>query len=197
MKKLILSVLLLNLLAACSSPAPKEAVVEPQASAATATADAAASAQAEADAKAAADAAAVAAAAAAQAQADADAAAAQAKADAEAALASRSVFFPFDVDAIQDADKDKIVTHAQNLAQNPNLKVRVEGNADERGSSEYNLALGQRRAKNTKKALVLGGAKAAQITTVSYGEEKPRAAGHDESAWSQNRRADINYDAAK
>lgn len=196
MKKLILSVLLLNLLAACSSPAPKEAVVEPQASAATTTADAAASAQAEADAKAAADAAAVAAAAAAQAQADADAAA-QAKADADAALASRSVFFPFDVDAIQDADKDKIVTHAQNLAQNPNLKVRVEGNADERGSSEYNLALGQRRAKNTKKALVLGGAKAAQITTVSYGEEKPRAAGHDESAWSQNRRADINYDAAK
>ncbi len=197
MKKLILSVLLINLLAACSSPAPKEAVVEPQATN-TADSDAAARAQAEADAKAAADAAAaVAAAAAAQAQADADAAAAQAKADAEAALASRSVFFPFDVDAIQDADKDKIVTHAQNLAQNPNLKVRIEGNADERGSSEYNLALGQRRAKNTKKALVLGGAKASQITTVSYGEEKPRAVGHDESAWSQNRRADINYDAAK
>ncbi len=199
MKKIILSVLLVNLLAACSSNQPKEPVAEPKsATSSTAQQPEVTAAQAEADAKAAADAAAAAAAAAAaQAQADADAAAAQAKADAEAALASRSVFFPFDVDAIQDADKDKIVTHAQNLAQNPNLKVRVEGNADERGSSEYNLALGQRRAKNTKKALVLGGAKAAQITTVSYGEEKPRAAGHDESAWSQNRRADINYDAAK
>jgi len=73
--------------------------------------------------------------------------------------------------------------------------VRVEGNADERGSSEYNLALGQRRAENTKRALVLGGAEAKQIETISYGEEKPRCSDHNEACWSQNRRADINYNA--
>jgi peptidoglycan-associated lipoprotein len=79
------------------------------------------------------------------------------------------------------------------LASHPTKKVRVEGNADERGSSEYNLALGQRRANNTKKALVLAGAKADQIESISFGEEKPLSAGHDEASWAQNRRADINY----
>lgn len=104
-----------------------------------------------------------------------------------------SVYFPFDVDAIQDADKEIIQAHGAYLGEHPERKARVEGNADERGSSEYNLALGQRRANNTKKALVLSGAKANQIEAISYGEEKPVATGHDEASWAQNRRADINY----
>ncbi len=192
MKKLILSLVLVNLLAACASEPPKDSVTQSQAkTSAQAEADASAKAeaeraQAEADASAQAEAAA-----AARAQAEADAAAND-KAAEQAALEKRSVFFPFDVDAVQDADKATIIAHARNLAQNPDLKVRVEGNADERGSSEYNLGLGQRRAKNTKKALVLGGANALQIETVSYGEEKPRCTEHNESCWSQNRRADIN-----
>jgi peptidoglycan-associated lipoprotein len=177
MKKLILSVLLLNLLAACSSNPPKEEVMEPATTASSAAAEApAAEAQAAADAQAAAE--------------------AQAAADAEAALMEKnSVYFPFDVDAVQDADRETIVNHAEYLASHPDVKVRVEGNADERGSSEYNLGLGQRRAKNTKRALVLGGASDSQIETVSYGEEKPRCSEHNEACWAQNRRADINYSA--
>ncbi len=107
------------------------------------------------------------------------------------------MFFPFDVDTVQPGDVDVIQAHARNLADHAGYKVRVEGNADERGSSEYNLALGQRRADNTRKALTLAGARAAQIETMSYGEEKPRAPGHDEAAWAQNRRADIVYSSGK
>lgn len=108
-------------------------------------------------------------------------------------MSRRSVFFPFDVDAVQPSDLETLQSHAAYLAAHPELTVRLEGHADERGSSEYNLALGQRRANNAKKALVLGGARSNQIETVSYGEEKPKALGHDEAAWAQNRRADIVY----
>ncbi len=108
-------------------------------------------------------------------------------------LYKRSVYFPFDVDTVQEADKVTIKAHGAYLAAHPDKKVRVEGNTDERGSSEYNLALGQHRANNTKKALVLAGAKAEQIESISFGEEKPLAAGHDEASWSQNRRSDIKY----
>lgn len=83
--------------------------------------------------------------------------------------------------------------HGRYLAEHPDQRVRVEGNCDERGSNEYNLALGLRRADAVKKLLVLGGAHESQIMTVSYGEERPLALGHDESAWQQNRRADLNY----
>jgi peptidoglycan-associated lipoprotein len=204
MKKLVLSVVLVNLLAACSSAPTKPDVVEAPAANTSANADAAA-AKAAADAQAAADAAA--AKAAADAQAAADAAAAKAAADAQAAadaaaaqaaaLSKSSVYFATDVDAVLASDKELLLAHGKKLAADAQSKVRVEGNADERGSSEYNLALGQRRAKNTKKVLVLSGAKANQVTTVSYGEEKPAATGHDEAAWSQNRRVDINYNAGK
>ena len=173
MKKIILSIILVNLLAACASEKPKEVVNEPaatpaaEAAPATATADTAQTTT---------------------------AAAAAAAAAAEAAIPEvRSVYFPFDVDAVQAADRAAIQAHGAYLGKNNNAKVRVEGNADERGSSEYNLALGQRRANNVKKLLILSGAKASQIETVSYGEEKPRATGHDEASWSQNRRADIVY----
>jgi peptidoglycan-associated lipoprotein len=113
--------------------------------------------------------------------------------NASGALAKRSVYFPFDVDAIQDSDKPTIQAHGEYLGNHPEIKARVEGNADERGSSEYNLALGQRRANNTRKALVLSGAKTSQIEAISYGEEKPVATGHDEDSWAQNRRSDIKY----
>lgn len=108
-------------------------------------------------------------------------------------LAKRSVHFPFDVDAIQDDDKQVIQAHGEYLSAHSERKIRAEGNADERGSSEYNLALGQRRANNTKKALILSGAQTDQIEAISYGEEKPMAIGHDETSWAQNRRTDINY----
>jgi peptidoglycan-associated lipoprotein len=177
MKKILISILLVNLLAACASDKTKEAVSEPAATpAAVAEAPAAAG---TADTAQTATAPAVA-----------DAAATAASAEA-AALENRSVFFAFDVDTVQATDRATVQAHGEYLKKNKNAKVRVEGNADERGSSEYNLALGQRRANNVKKLLVLSGAKASQIETVSFGEEKPRAAGHDESAWSQNRRADI------
>ncbi|MGC2166109.1 MAG: peptidoglycan-associated lipoprotein Pal [Gallionella sp.] len=108
-------------------------------------------------------------------------------------LATRSVYYPFDVSVVQDADKPVVQAHAKYLGEHADRNVRLEGNTDERGSNEYNLALGQRRADGVKKMLTLGGAKASQITTASYGEEKPKASGHDEAAWSQNRRTDIKY----
>lgn len=172
MKKIFLSVLLVNLLAACASDVPKEEVKEP-ATPAAAEAPAPAAVEPAPTATAAVEPAPVAA------SADAD------------LTNNRSVFFPFDVDAVQASDRPTVQAHGAYLAKNKSAKVRVEGYADERGSSEYNLALGQRRANNVKKLLILSGAKASQIETVSFGEEKPRATSHDESSWSQNRRADI------
>ncbi|MEW6563132.1 MAG: peptidoglycan-associated lipoprotein Pal [Pseudomonadota bacterium] len=112
-------------------------------------------------------------------------------------LAKRSTYFPFDVSAVQAEDKAMLEAHGKYLKYRPHRKVRVEGNCDERGSNEYNLALGQRRADSVKKALLANGAKAEQVDTLSYGESKPKAEGHNEEAWKQNRRADLNYDAAK
>ncbi len=195
MNKLILGMITVSLLAACSSPAQKEttstAPAEPQTSTAANTSSTSAADSSVAADRAAAD------------QAAADAAAAKAKADADekaaelALLDKRTVYFDTDIDVFHDADKEIIMAHGKNLGKVSLLKARVAGYADERGSSEYNLALGQRRAKNTKKALVAAGAKDGQISTVSYGEEKAVATGHDESAWAQNRRAEISYDIAK
>jgi peptidoglycan-associated lipoprotein len=108
-------------------------------------------------------------------------------------LANRSVYFPFDVSAVQEPDKPIVMAHAKYLSEHPDRKVRVEGNCDERGSKEYNLGLGQRRADSVKQMLILGGAKASQIESVSYGEEKPRCTDHNEACWKQNRRSDIKY----
>ena len=108
-------------------------------------------------------------------------------------LSKRSVYFDYDSNLVKDEYKPLVTAHARYLTQNRSAQVRVEGNADERGSREYNLALGQRRADAVKQMMELLGAKAAQIESTSFGEEKPKAAGHDEAAWSENRRADIKY----
>lgn len=115
--------------------------------------------------------------------------------DPNSVLSKRSAYFPFDVSVVQDADKPMLQAHAKYLGEHADRKVRVEGNCDERGSTEYNIGLGQRRADGVKKVLVLDGANASQVTTISYGEEKPAATGHNEESWKQNRRADLNYNA--
>jgi peptidoglycan-associated lipoprotein len=108
-------------------------------------------------------------------------------------LSKRSVYFELDSNVVKDEFKPVVSAHARYLQQNRGAKMTVQGNADERGSREYNLALGQRRADAVKQAMQLLGAQTEQIETVSFGEEKPRATGHDEKSWAENRRADIVY----
>ena len=105
----------------------------------------------------------------------------------------RSVYFAFDEAAYRAQDKAVVELQGNYLAQHPDVHVSISGNTDERGGSEYNLALGQRRAQTVKTALGLLGVKDAQVEAVSYGKEKPKATGHDEAAWQQNRRADFMY----
>ncbi len=108
-------------------------------------------------------------------------------------LSKRSVYFDYDSNIVKDEFKPLITAHAKYLSGHSSAHVTVQGNTDERGSREYNLALGQRRADAVKQMMQLLGASASQIDTVSFGEEKPRAEGHDEKAWAENRRADIVY----
>jgi len=108
-------------------------------------------------------------------------------------LAKRVIYYPIDIDTISEQDKPVVQAHAEYLVEHPSRTVRLEGNSDERGSSEYNLALGQRRADGVKKRLLMGGVREGQIESISYGEEKPTGKTHDESSWSQNRRTDLNY----
>jgi peptidoglycan-associated lipoprotein len=108
-------------------------------------------------------------------------------------LAKRSVYYDFDRSEIKAEYRPMIEAHAGYLRDHAQATVRIEGNCDERGSREYNLALGQRRADGVRKALALLGVADSRIETVSWGEEKPRAQGHDEQAWAQNRRSDIIY----
>ena len=108
-------------------------------------------------------------------------------------LSKRSVYFDFDSNLVKAEFKPLVTAHARYLTQHQAAQMRIEGNADERGSREYNLALGQRRADAVKQMMQLLGAQASQIESVSYGEEKPKGTGHDEAAWAENRRADIKY----
>jgi peptidoglycan-associated lipoprotein len=108
-------------------------------------------------------------------------------------LSKRNVYFDFDKDEVKAEYRPLVEAHAKYLVANPNAHVALQGNADERGSREYNLALGQRRAAAVKKVLNVYGANDKQIETVSYGEEKPKATGHDEAAYAENRRVDIVY----
>jgi peptidoglycan-associated lipoprotein len=108
-------------------------------------------------------------------------------------LAKRTVYFDFDSSEIKGEGTDVVAAHAKYLAANPGTRVRLEGHTDERGSREYNIGLGERRAQSVRRALLLQGAADAQISTVSYGEERPAVAGHDEAAWAKNRRVEIVY----
>jgi peptidoglycan-associated lipoprotein len=106
---------------------------------------------------------------------------------------NRSIYFDFDSFVVKSDSAAVVQQHGAYLAANPSLSIKVEGNADERGSREYNLALGQKRAEAGAKALKVYGVKESQIEAVSWGKEKPVATGHDEAAWAQNRRDDITY----
>ena len=105
----------------------------------------------------------------------------------------RSVYFEFDKFDIKADQAAVVERQGKYLAANGTLKVRVEGNADERGGREYNLALGQKRAEAVVRGLKAYGVKDGQVEPVSFGSEKPLAAGHDEAAWAQNRRVDLAY----
>lgn len=171
MNKLTMSVLLVSMLAACASDKPAEVASTPTTTEASVTEAAPVTTTAATTAPVVID----------------------ALDDANSILAKRSAFFDFDKSSVKEADKAMVQAHGQYLAANAGRNVVVEGHADERGSSEYNLALGNRRAESVKKMLVVSGAKSGQVSTASFGEEKPRATGHNEAAWSQNRRADIVY----
>ncbi|HVC10980.1 MAG TPA: peptidoglycan-associated lipoprotein Pal [Burkholderiales bacterium] len=108
-------------------------------------------------------------------------------------LSKRSVYYDFDQYDVKDEYKPIVEAHAEYLRAHPDTKVLIQGNTDERGSREYNVALGQRRAEGVKKMLILLGAREGQIEAVSLGEEKPRDPGRSEAAYAQNRRSDILY----
>jgi len=103
------------------------------------------------------------------------------------------VYFDYDEADIKPEFNAMLQAHGRNLAANPNMQVRLEGHADERGSREYNIGLGERRAQAVRRVLQLGGAGAQQLTTVSYGEERPAASGSDEESWRLNRRVELVY----
>ena len=113
--------------------------------------------------------------------------------DPNSALAKRSVYFDFDSNAVKDEFRGLVQAHTRYMTDKRDTSIRIEGNCDERGSREYNLALGQRRAEAVKKVMTVLGVSDGRIETTSYGEEKPVALGHDEASWAQNRRADIKY----
>jgi peptidoglycan-associated lipoprotein len=102
-----------------------------------------------------------------------------------------SVFYEFDKYDVKPEYRTLVESHARWLKANPSARLTIEGNADEQGSREYNLALGQRRAESVTKMLTLMGAKPEQIEAISYGEERPRDASHEEKAWAENRRSDF------
>jgi peptidoglycan-associated lipoprotein len=111
-----------------------------------------------------------------------------------ATLAKRSVYFDYDSNAVKDEYRGMVQAHSRYMTTGKkDSRIRIEGNADERGSREYNLALGQRRAEAVKRVMTVLGVSDGRIETTSYGEEKPKSNGHDEAAWAENRRADIRY----
>jgi peptidoglycan-associated lipoprotein len=113
--------------------------------------------------------------------------------DPSSILSKRSIYFDFDSFVVKDEYRPLVEAHARYLQQNRTARMTIQGNTDERGSREYNIALGQKRADAVKRMMLLLGATDSQIETVSYGEERPKNAGHDESAWAENRRDDVVY----
>ena len=108
-------------------------------------------------------------------------------------LSRRSVYFDYDQYDIKDEYRKIVEAHAKFLRENPTAKMLIQGNADERGSREYNVGLGQRRSDSVKKMLILLGARDSQIEAVSLGEEKPACNEHTEECWAKNRRGDMLY----
>ncbi len=113
--------------------------------------------------------------------------------DPNSPLAKRSVYFDFDSYSVKPEYQSMLGEHAKYLGGNKGRKILIQGNTDERGTSEYNLALGQKRAEAVRRSLATMGVPDNQMEAVSLGKEKPKATGHDDAAWAENRRADINY----
>ncbi len=103
------------------------------------------------------------------------------------------IYFDFDSSEVRPEDTDIVTRHALQLANNPNARVRLEGHADERGSREYNIGLGERRSQAVRRLLLIQGARTAQISTVSFGEERPQSDGSDEASYALNRRVEFKY----
>jgi peptidoglycan-associated lipoprotein len=108
-------------------------------------------------------------------------------------LYSKVIYFDYDISEIQADYQDVVIAHGEFLAANPAVTVTIEGHCDERGSREYNIGLGERRANAVKRLLMAQGAAENQIITISYGEERPEMLGSSEAAWAQNRRAIFVY----
>ena len=108
-------------------------------------------------------------------------------------LANRTIYFEFDSANLTDESISILEIHGNFIAQNGNVNVRLEGHSDERGSREYNIGLGDRRAQSVRRVLLIQGASSDQIDTVSYGEEQPVMSGHDEESWAKNRRVELIY----
>lgn len=108
-------------------------------------------------------------------------------------LSTRTLYFEYDESEIRPEYLDVIAAHAQHLVRNPDQRILLEGHCDERGSREYNIGLGERRAHAVRRAMLVQGVSASQIRTISYGEERPAVPGHNESAWARNRRVEIVY----
>lgn len=113
--------------------------------------------------------------------------------DPSSPLSNRVVYFDYDSDVVRPEDRETLQAHGAYLAKHPNLTVRLEGHTDERGSREYNLALGERRALSVRQILMLQGASIDQFQVTSFGEERPAEEGSNEYAWSQNRRVELKY----
>ncbi|WP_199053254.1 peptidoglycan-associated lipoprotein Pal [Aquitalea sp. ASV15] len=113
--------------------------------------------------------------------------------DPHSPLAKRSVYFDFDSSTVKSSDKPTVEAHAGYLKDHADRKVIIQGNTDSRGSREYNLGLGQRRAEGVKRSLEVLGVKESQVEAVSLGKEKPKATGNTEADFAENRRADILY----
>jgi len=114
-------------------------------------------------------------------------------ADATGPLARKVIYFDFDKSEIKPEFADIVSAHARNLTGHPGFKMKLEGNTDERGTREYNIGLGERRAQAVRRALMLQGVAESQLTTVSFGAERPAAEGDDETAWAKNRRVELVY----
>ncbi len=113
--------------------------------------------------------------------------------DTDACLRQRALYFDLDQDSVKPEYQNVVLCHAKYLRERPSARLTLEGHTDERGSQEYNLGLGERRANAVRQALLAQGANGSQITVVSFGEERPECREFNESCWSQNRRADLNY----